>query len=133
VPATEAGIEVQIIPRPVELADAVLFADDHGHASYHPSSVERFRQALLNCSMVMREFQRSCLGKASAVHYPGAFALALTRFSGRPAPRHPGGVPNCPDWVMNEAYSHEVSSFSFWPVGGQEGLFYRYAYPQPLG
>jgi hypothetical protein len=95
--------------------------------------VERFWQALLQVHRVFTHFRAYYLGKVSPVHFFwGAFDLAVTRFSGRTAPKHPGGVPNCADWVMEEAYSHEVSSAGFWPGAGLgEAAFYAYAYPQP--
>jgi hypothetical protein len=83
---------------------------------------------------VMAKFRAEFRGKASPVHFFwGAFDLAVTRFSGRSAPRHPGGIPHCPDWVMVEAYSDEVSSAGYWPGGADEGIFYSYAYPSPPG
>jgi Family of unknown function (DUF5996) len=81
---------------------------------------------------VLSKFRAGFVGKVSPVHFFwGSFDLAVTRFSGRRAPKHPGGAPNCPDWVMVEGYSHEVSSCGFWPGGGEEGAFYSYAYPEP--
>jgi hypothetical protein len=83
---------------------------------------------------VVNEFRAHFVGKVSPVHFFwGSFDLACTRFSGRTAPRHPGGAPNCGDWVMEEGYSHELSSCGFWPGGGEEGAFYSYAYPEPAG
>ncbi len=82
----------------------------------------------------MHEFRSHFVGKVSPVHFFwGAMDLACTRFSGRTAPKHPGGAPNCGDWVMVEGYSHELSSCGFWPGGGDEGAFYAYAYPEPDG
>ena len=130
----ELGIEVRILMRPVEIAEAIPFADDHVHASYDAGQVRRFHRALVDASRVLEAFRGEFVGKASPVHFFwGAFDLAVTRFSGRPAPPHPGGIPNCPDWVMGEAYSHEVSSCGYWPGGGAEGIFYAYAYPEPEG
>lgn len=132
----ELGIEVSIWTMPVELPDPVLpFPDNEMQASYEPDAVERFWQALLQVNRVFTEFRSRYIGKVSPVHFFwGAFDLAVTRFSGRTAPKHPGGVPNCADWVMEEAYSHEVSSAGFWPGAGLgEAAFYAYAYPTPEG
>ena len=96
--------------------------------------MHRFWLSLVSVNRVMSQFRGGFRGKASPVHFFwGAFDLAVTRFSGRPAPRHPGGIPNCPDWVMTEAYSGEVSSCGYWPGGAEEGIFYSYAYPSPEG
>ena len=130
----ELDIEVHIWTIPVELPDPVQrFPDNKEQASYDPVAVERFWQALLQVHRVFTHFRAYYLGKVSPVHFFwGAFDLAVTRFSGRTAPKHPGGVPNCADWVMEEAYSHEVSSAGFWPGAGLgEAAFYAYAYPQP--
>jgi hypothetical protein len=130
----ELGIEVRILMRPVEIVDAIPFADDHVHASYDAGQVRRFHRALVDATRVLEAFRGEFIGKVSPVHFFwGAFDLAVTRFSGRPAPPHPGGIPNCPDRVMVEAYSHEVSSCGYWPGGEAEGLFYAYAYPEPDG
>jgi hypothetical protein len=129
-----AGIDVRINPVPVELADAIPFPDDHVHASYDEEAIHRFWQSLVSAQRVLSRFRADYRGKASPVHFFwGAFDLAVTRFSGRIGPPHPGGVPNCPDWVMAEAYSDEVSSCGYWPGGATEGLFYSYAYPEPAG
>ncbi|GGL90257.1 hypothetical protein GCM10010840_30400 [Deinococcus aerolatus] len=130
------GLSVEIWPRPVELSDPITpFPDDHGHAAYDPEAVARYWQALLSIHRVLGVFRSRFLGKVSPVHYFwGASDLAVTRFSGRTAPRHPGGAPNCADWVMEEAYSHELSSAGFWPGAGLgEAAFYAYAYPEPSG
>ncbi len=88
----------------------------------------------MSADRVLRQFRARFQGKVSPVHFFwGGFDLAVTRFSGRPAPKHPGGSPNCADWVMELAYSHEVSSCGFWPGGSAEGSFYSYAYPEPEG
>jgi hypothetical protein len=130
----ELGVRVDILARPVEIPDAIPFADDTGHASYDAEAMHRFWLALVQVDRVLKVFRGRFVGKASPVHFFwGAFDLAVTRFSGRPAPVHPGGVPNCADWVMQEAYSHEVSSCGFWPGGSEEGSFYSYAYPEPEG
>lgn len=125
-------VEVSIYPRPTEVVEAIPFAEDEKHSSYDAEAVRRFWQALIQADRVMTRFRAQFIGKASPVHFFwGAFDLAVTRFSGRPAPRHPGGAPNCPAWVMELAYSHEVSSCGFWPGGSAEGSFYSYAYPTP--
>jgi hypothetical protein len=130
----ELGVHVSILPRPVEVPVAIPFADDVEHHRYEPDAIHRFWLALVEADRVFKEFRGRFLGKASPVHFFwGGFDLATTRFSGRPAPPHPGGVPNCADWVMQEAYSHEVSSCGFWPDGSDEGSFYSYAYPEPAG
>ncbi len=128
------GIDVQIQARPNEVAQAIPFAQDYEHASYDPRAVGLFWQQLVQAHRVMSRFRSSYVGKVSPVHFFwGALDLACTRFSGRTAPTHPGGAPNCGDWVMVEGYSHELSSCGFWPGGGEEGAFYSYAYPEPDG
>jgi hypothetical protein len=127
-------VAVTIYPRPTEIADAIPFPEDVRHAAYDPDAVQRFWRALVQTDRVMRTFRSGFVGKCSPVHFFwGAADLAVTRFSGRTAPLHPGGVPNCPDRVQQLAYSHEVHSCGFWPGGGAEGSFYAYAYPQPDG
>jgi hypothetical protein len=128
------GIATRISARPNEVDPAIPFADDHEHAAYDPVATRTYFDQLLNVHRVMGEFRSHFSGKASPVHYSwGAMDLSCTRFSGRAAPEHPGGVPNCPDWVMVEGYSRELSSCGFWPGGGDEGAFYSYAYPEPPG
>ena len=130
------GVKLKIWPMPVELAEATPFSEDLAHAAYDPDAVSRFWRVLTQAERVMREFRGRFLGKSSPVHFFwGSFDLAVTRFSGRRAPPHPGGAPNVGDWVMREAYSHEVSSAGFWPGGGavNEPAFYSYAYPEPPG
>jgi Family of unknown function (DUF5996) len=130
----ELDVTTQIWTVPVEIEGAIPFDDDHDHASYDRDAVERFAQILVHSARVFHEFRARFLGKASPVHFFwGAFDLAVTRFSGRGAPPHPGGAPNCGPHVMLEAYSHEVSSCGYWPGGRDEGLFYSYAYPEPEG
>ncbi len=103
-------------------------------APYDPDAAHRFWLLLVQAHRVMVQFRAGFIGKASPVHFFwGGADLATTRFSGRRAPKHPGGVPNCPDWVQELAYSHEVSSCGYWPSGSDEGSFYAYAYPQPDG
>lgn len=130
------GIEVEIFGRPVEVEEAIPFEDDERHASYDAAAVQCFWRAQVQVARVFNEFRARFIGKSSPVHFFwGAFDLAVTRFSGRTAPKHPGGAPNCADWVMQEAYSHEVASAGFWPgTGGLgEAAFYAYAYPEPEG
>ncbi len=132
----ELDIAVAIDEMPNELPEPIRFSQDNVHASYDPDAVRRFQQILVNGDRVFKQFRTGFLGKASPVHFFwGSFDLAVTRFSGRRAPRHPGGVPNLPDAVAHEAYSHEVSSAGFWPGGGaiDYPAFYSYAYPEPAG
>ena len=132
----ELGIHIAINDMPNELPDPIRFSDDNQHASYDPNAVQRFLQILVNVDRVFKQFRTGFLGKASPVHFFwGSFDLAVTRFSGRRAPRHPGGVPHLSDAVACEAYSHEVSSAGFWPGGGaiDYAAFYSYAYPEPAG
>jgi hypothetical protein len=129
-----AGVPTDIWPMPVEIEGAVSFTDDDVHTAYEPDQAQRFWLALVQIVRVFNQFRSRFIGKASPVHlFWGALDLAATRFSGRPAPPHPGGVPNCGPNVMLEAYSHEVSSCGYWPGGDGEGLFYSYAYPEPPG
>lgn len=131
---TELGIEATIQSQPNEVDPAIPFAQDYEHASYDPKAAWLFWRQLVNADRVMGAFRAQFLGKVSPVHFFwGAMDLACTRFSGRSAPEHPGGAPNCGDWVMVEGYSHELSSCGFWPGGGEEGAFYAYAYPEPEG
>jgi hypothetical protein len=132
----ELGIDVTIDEMPNELPDPVRFSQDSKHASYDPDAAGRFFQILVNVDRVLKQFRTGFLGKASPVHFFwGSFDLAVTRFSGRRAPRHPGGVPHLSDDVATEAYSHEVSSAGFWPGSGaiDYPAFYCYAYPEPAG
>jgi hypothetical protein len=132
----ELGIHVAIDEMPNELPDPIRFSQDDRHASYDPDAVRRFFQILVNADRVFKQFRTGFLGKASPVHFFwGSFDLAVTRFSGRRAPRHPGGVPHLSDDVAREAYSHEVSSAGFWPGSGaiDYPAFYSYAYPEPPG
>ena len=130
----ELDVRVTMLPRPVEVAESIPFADDEQHHSYDAAAVHRFWQALVHAHRVMTRFRAGFVGKVSPVHFFwGGPDLAVTRFSGRTAPKHPGGVPNCADWVQELAYSHEVSSCGFWLGGSAEGSFYSYTYPQPDG
>jgi hypothetical protein len=131
---TALGIEASIQARPNEVDPAIPFAEDHQHATYDSHAAHLFWRQLLQANRVLGEFRSHFIGKASPVHFFwGAMDLACTRFSGRSAPPHPGGVPNCADWVMQEGYSGELASAGFWPGGGEEGAFYAYAYPEPDG
>jgi hypothetical protein len=128
------GIQVAINTMPCEIPDAIAFETDAVHDAYDAEAMHRFWLSLVSADRVFAQFRAGFRGKASPVHFFwGAFDLAVTRFSGRSAPRHPGGIPNCPDWVMVEAYSDEVSSAGYWPGGADEGVFYSYAYPAPAG
>jgi hypothetical protein len=132
----DLGINVTIDEIPNELPAPIRFSQDKQHASYDPDAVARFLHVLVNADRVFKQFRTAFLGKASPVHFFwGSFDLAVTRFSGRRAPRHPGGVPHLSDDVAAEAYSHEVSSAGFWPGGGaiDYPAFYSYAYPVPEG
>jgi hypothetical protein len=131
---SDLGIEVDIWTRPQEVVEAIPFDDDTVHRAYDADAINRFWLALVQSHRVMQGFRAEFLGKVSPVHFFwGGFDLAVTRFSGRTAPRHPGGVPNCADWIQELAYSHEVSSCGYWPGGSAEGSFYAYAYPTPDG
>src|SRR5437660_5471868 len=132
----ELAIEVQIGMRPNETLEAIPFDRDEKHAAYDPEFANRFWRVLLQSDRVFKEFRSEFCGKCSPVHFFwGSFDLAVTRFSGRRAPPHPGGVPHLPDSVAREAYSHEVSSLGFWPGNAMmpEPIFYSYAYPEPKG
>lgn len=132
----DLGINVTIWTMPVEVADAIPFEKDHQHKSYDADAAQRFWRVLVQTDRVMKQFRSGFIGKVSPVHFFwGSFDMAVTRFSGRTAPPHPGGMPNLGDWVAVEAYSHEVSSCGFWPGNGGFGkaAFYSYAYPAPAG
>ena len=130
----DLGVGTRIWPVPVEIEGAIPFTADYQHATYEPEQAHRFWQLLVQAERVFQVFRSRFIGKASPVHlFWGALDLAVTRFSGRPAPPHPGGAPNCGPQVMQEAYSHEVSSCGYWPGGDGQGLFYSYAYPEPPG
>jgi len=129
-------LHVQIHRKPNEVADAIPFDRDESHAAYDREYANRYWRALVQADRVLTEFRARFAGKCSPVHYFwGAPDLAVTRFSGRRAPEHPGGIPNLPDMVTREAYSHEVSSCGFWAGGGpiSYAAFYSYAYPEPAG
>lgn len=128
------GLETRIWTTPVEIPDAIPFEHDRTHAAYEPEYVTRFWRILVQAERVLTRFRSDFLGKVSPVHFFwGSFDMALTRFSGRLAPKLPGSSPNLGAWVMQEAYSHEVSSAGFWPGNGGFGkaAFYSYAYPEP--
>jgi hypothetical protein len=132
----ELGFHLTIRTMPNEVATAIPFDKDNEHASYDAEYANRLWRALVQIDRVFKQFRARFIGKCSPVHFFwGSFDLAVTRFSGRRAPEHPGGVPNLPDWVAREAYSHEVSSCGFWPGSDQmpEPVFYSYAYPEPEG
>jgi len=129
------GMPLAIWTTPVEVSDRIPFEKDQKHSAYDPNHAQRFWRILAQTSRVFTEFRCRFTGKVSPVHFFwGAFDLAVTRFSGRPAPAHPG-APNLARFVAVEAYSHEVSSCGFWPGGGpiDEPIFYSYAYPEPKG
>jgi hypothetical protein len=130
------GVHPRISRRPNEVADPVPFDQDEVHRSYQADAAQRFWRVLVQAQRVFTRFRSGFIGKCSPVHlFWGAADLAVTRFSGRRAPEHPGGIPHLPDWVTREAYSHEVSSAGFWPGGGAVAYpaFYSYAYPEPPG
>jgi hypothetical protein len=130
----ELGLDVKIWPVPVEIEQAIPFEHDTEHAAYDPEAAQLFWRQLVQADRVLQLFRGRYAGKVSPVHFFwGGMDLAVTRFTGRLAPRHPGGAPNCADWVMVEGYSHELASCGFWPGGGEEGAFYAYAYPEPDG
>jgi hypothetical protein len=132
----DLGVAVTIDPRPSEMPDAVPFAEDHAERPYDAETARRFWRALIQAARVFGEFRTGFLGKASPTHFFwGSFDLASTRFSGRVAPRHPGGLPGLPDAVTCEAYSHEEASIGFWPGSDAypHAAFYAYAYPAPAG
>ncbi len=130
------GIAVVINEMPNEVPNPIRFSDDRTHASYDAGAAHAFWRALVQADRLFKLFRSGFLGKASPVHFFwGSFDLAVTRFSGQPAPLHPGGVPGLPDAVVREAYSHEVSSAGFWPGNDAfpHAAFYSYAYPEPPG
>lgn len=129
-------LRMSIDPSPKEIPDPIRFDQDETHQAYDPEYAHRFWRILVQADRVFKEFRARFVGKCSPVHFFwGAPDLAVTRFSGRRAPEHPGGIPNLPDWVTREAYSHEVSSCGFWAGGGPVPypVFYSYAYPVPDG
>jgi hypothetical protein len=132
----ELDLEVKISETPNEVEEAIPFSQDEKHAAYDAEYAKRFWRVLLQADRIFKEFRARFIGKCSPVHFFwGSFDLAVTRFSGRRAPQHPGGVPHLPDAVTREAYSHEVSSCGFWPGAPAmpKPVFYSYAYPEPSG
>jgi hypothetical protein len=132
----ELDLPVTINTMPNEIQDAIPFERDETHCSYDRDYANRFWRALLQTDRVFKDFRSRFCGKCSPVHFFwGSFDLAVTRFSGRPAPPHPGGVPHLPDAIAREAYSQEVSSLGFWPgnASAPTPIFYSYAYPEPPG
>jgi hypothetical protein len=132
----ELGLDIRIHASPNEVIDAIPFEQDLVHASYDAAHAHDLWRALLQVDRVFKQFRARFIGKSSPVHFFwGSFDLAVTRFSGRTAPPHAGGVPNCADWIVREAYSHVVSSCGFWPGGDAMPypVFYAYAYPEPPG
>lgn len=132
----ELDLDIKIHTQPNELPDPLPLDKDREHGSYDADYASRFWHALVQADRVFKQFRSRFIGKCSPVHFFwGSFDLAVTRFSGRPAPQHPGGFPNLPDAVAREAYSHEVSSCGFWPGSGPIlfPAFFSYAYPQPEG
>jgi hypothetical protein len=130
------GIRVRIWTRPVEIENPIPFEQDEQHATYNHEHANRFWRVLMQADRVLTQFRSRFVGKCSPVHFFwGSFDMALTRFSGRRAPLHPGGFPNLADWVTQKAYSRECSSCGFWPGSGdvKEPAFYAYAYPEPDG
>ena len=130
----ELDLATPIWTMPVEIEGAIPFDRDEEHASYDADAAQRWWRQLVEADRVLTTFRSEFLGKVEPRPLLlGRVDLAVTRFSGRGAPLHPGGAPNCGPFVMQEAYSHEVSSAGFWPGGGAEGGFYSYAYPEPDG
>ena len=129
-------LHIEIHKKPNEVPEPINFDQDESHRAYDREYANRFWRILVQADRVFKEFRGPFIGKCSPVHlFWGGLDLAVTRFSGRVAPQHPGGIPNLPDWVTREAYSHEVSSCGFWPGGGAVPYpaFYSYAYPEPAG
>jgi hypothetical protein len=134
--ACDIGLTAAINPVPAELPDPIPFPDDRSHRAYDGEAAHRFWRVLLQADRLFKLFRTGFLGKTSPVHFFwGSFDLAVTRFSGRTAPLHPGGIAGVPDAVTREAYSHEVSSAGFWPGNEQhpDAAFFSYAYPTPQG
>lgn len=130
------GLDIRIHGKPNELPDPILFEQDEVHTAYDSVYANRFWLALSQTERVFQRFRSNFGGKVSPIHFFwGSFDLAVTRFSNKQAPIHPGGIPNLPDWITREAYSHEVSSAGFWPGNAQSPtpFFYSYAYPEPEG
>ena len=132
----ELGCEVAIHAAPNEVADPIPFAEDTAHAAYDPAHASALWGSLRHTARVMVELRSHFIGKVSPIHFFwGGPDLAVTRFSGREAPPHPGGIPHLPDEITREAYSHEVASCGFWPgnAAAPDPVYYAYAYPTPKG
>ena len=132
----ELGLPVKIDLLPNEITDPIPFDQDETHRTYDPAQANAFWRVLLQSDRVLKKFRSRFCGKCSPVHFFwGSFDLAVTRFSGRPAPPHPGGIPHLPDAVTREAYAQEVSSVGFWPgnAANPSPVYYSYAYPEPTG
>ena len=132
----ELGLPVKINRKPNEVPESIPFDRDERHQEYDAAAAARFWRTLVQVDRVFKKFRSRFIGKCSPVHFFwGAGDLAVTRFSGRRAPTHPGGIPNMPDDLIREAYSHECSSIGFWPGGEQAPypFFFAYAYPAPAG
>jgi Family of unknown function (DUF5996) len=130
------NLRLKINTKPNEVANPIPFDKDNEHASYDAHYANQFWRILVQADRVLKQFRARFIGKCSPVHlFWGGLDLVVTRFSGRRAPDHPGGIPHLPDWVTREAYSHEVSSCGFWPGSEQmpQAIFYSYAYPEPKG
>lgn len=130
----ELGVAVVINPFPSEIPQAIPFPEDQVHATYDAQAAHDFWRVLIQADRLFKHFRSAFLGKVSPVHFFwGSFDLAVTRFSGRAAPPHPGGVPGLADAIVREAYSHEVSSAGFWPGNdtAPQAVFYSYSYPEP--
>src|SRR4029077_12386493 len=133
---TELNLPVKIDMLPNEIENPIRFDQDEEHRSYDSEHANRFWRVLVQCDRVFKDFRAQFCGKCSPVHFFwGSFDLAVTRFSGRSAPSHPGGVPHLPDAITREAYNQEVSSLGFWPgnSAAPRPIFYSYAYPEPPG
>lgn len=131
---TALEVATAIVATPNEMAEATPFPQDRRRRDYDPDVARDYWRALVQVDRVLNRFRSRFLGKCSPVHlFWGGFDIAVTRFSGRRAPLHPGGIPHLPDDVTREAYSHEVSSAGFWPGGPDGPCFYAYAYPTPDG
>ena len=133
---SKLDLTVKIYCKPNEVPEPIRFDQDETHRAYDGEYANRFWRILVQADRVFKEFRARFIGKCSPVHFFwGSPDLAVTRFSGRSAPEHPGGVPNLPDWITREAYAQEVSSCGFWPGGGPipYAAFYSYAYPEPTG
>jgi len=132
----ELHLAVTINKMPNEIQNPIPFDEDEEHRSYDREYANPFWRVLMQSDRVFKEFRARFCGKCSPVHFFwGSFDLAVTRFSGRPAPPHPGGIPHLPDAVTREAYCQEVSSLGFWPgnTAAATPIFYSYAYPEPPG